>query len=154
MLNCITAYFVLGNIKLLQCLLKSQVFDPYQTLDYGMGNILTLYALKRFEKVASLADCKSVLTALIEMDLNPLNTIGDYENAVVFAEEGDGFFDSHAQNEVKTKTKTPKENKKSQTFAMKQFLKDLTRQVIIKNVQVQVTRILYEFIEEGIYLFL
>lgn len=116
-----------------------------------MGNILTLYALKRFENVAPLADCKSVLSALIEMDLNPLNTIEDYENAVVFAEEGDVFFNSYTQKEEKTKTKAATENKKSQTFAIKQFLKELTRQVIIKQVQVQVTRILYEFIEEGIY---
>lgn len=147
--------YVIGNVKLIQCLLKSNAFDPYELLEYGMGNILTLYALKRFENVLSIDQCKEVLTVLFDMNVNVLNRVNPAQNAIVFVEDEDNFFaqfvsdDTKKSGKEKGKPKPKKVEKVSKTASMKEFMKSLARKILIKQIQMHVTEMLYIFLEEG-----
>lgn len=120
-----------------------------------MGNILTLYALKRFENVLSIDQCKEVLTVLFDMNVNVLNRVNPAQNAIVFVEDEDNFFaqfvsdDTKKSGKEKGKPKPKKVEKVSKTASMKEFMKSLARKIIIKQIQMHVTEMLYIFLEEG-----
>lgn len=120
-----------------------------------MGNILTLYALKRFENVLSLDQCKEILTVLFDMNVNVLNSVSPAQNAIVFAEDEDNFFEQFVSDDTKKngkekgKPKPKKVEKLSKVASIKEFMKSLGRQIIIKQIQMHVTEILYIFLEEG-----
>ncbi|XP_050298367.1 uncharacterized protein LOC126737495 isoform X2 [Anthonomus grandis grandis] len=138
-----------GNIKLAKCLLKSNLFNPYEPLEYCMGNILTLYALKRFENSLSIEQVKAMLAALVELNVNVLYEVEDAENAIVFVEDFDTFLEQLDQGEKKTK-KSKKKEKHSQREVIIDFLKILARQTIVKRIQLKVVQMLIMFTEEGI----
>lgn len=120
-----------------------------------MGNILTLYALKRFENVLSLDQCKEILTVLFDMNVNVLNSVSPAQNAIVFAEDEDNFFEQFVSDDTKKngkekgKPKPKKVEKLSKVASIKEFMKSLGRQIIIKQIQMHVTEMLYIFLEEG-----
>ncbi|KAL1497399.1 hypothetical protein ABEB36_008377 [Hypothenemus hampei] len=139
-----------GNIALVKCFLKTNIYDPHKPLQYGMGNILTLYALKRFDKILPLAKCKEILTVLMNANMNVLNKVYESENAIVFTEDRDNYFDQFTDKtqKIDNNSKRRKEEKNTQNHAIKEFLKSIGRQIIIKQVQLTITDIIFLFIEE------
>ncbi|XP_048519753.1 uncharacterized protein LOC109545364 isoform X2 [Dendroctonus ponderosae] len=137
-----------GNVKLVQCLIKADAFDPYKQLDYGMGNILTLFALKRFENVLPLDKCKAMLTALFEVGLNVLARVANSENATAFVEDEDTFFDAFVPKAPKKAPRDKSKKDKHYAGVVKEFLRSLARQTLIKQVQMDVAYLLFELTEE------
>ncbi|KAF7283008.1 hypothetical protein GWI33_001595 [Rhynchophorus ferrugineus] len=151
--NALSLATLVGNIPLVKYLLKSNVIDPYLTLPFGMGNISTLHALKRFENHLPIDKCKELLTILFDYDFNFLNPIADAENAVAFIETGDLYVvpvtEKNGKKPDKPK-KNPKIDKHSQASILTEFLRDLSRKTIIKKIQTYSTNVLYDFAEEDI----
>lgn len=133
----------------MQCLIKADIFDPYKQLDYGMGNILTLFALKRFENILPLDKCKAMLSALFEAGLNVLAEVANAENVTAFVEDQDTFFDAFIQKTTKKEPRDKSKKDKRYTGVVKEFLRSLGRQTIIKQVQMEITYLLFELTEEG-----
>ncbi|KAJ8972040.1 hypothetical protein NQ314_000425, partial [Rhamnusium bicolor] len=78
---------LVGNMTLAERLLNESNVDPYLPLGYNMGNILTLYILKRYEDVLPLEKSKQMLKFLVDSSVNPLRTVGECENAIGFMEK-------------------------------------------------------------------
>ncbi|XP_030764538.1 uncharacterized protein LOC115888823 [Sitophilus oryzae] len=137
---------LVGNVKLASYFIKTNLFNPYEVLPYNTGNILTLYGLKRFENRLSMDKCKEMLRSLCEIDVNFLNPVDEAENALDFIEKGDEFY--KVDDKTKSKQKQPKT--KAESSGLKEFIKTLCRETIMKQIQTIATDVLYDFAEEGL----
>nr|CAH7723332.1 unnamed protein product [Callosobruchus chinensis] len=146
-----------GNGKLVEHLIRSGFFNPYRLLNYNMGNVLTLFTLKKYEGILPIPKCKELIATLARLHVSPLKTVGDFENAIAFgefqllpltkpAEEQEGG----KKKKKSPKKKPPKINKRSQAYIVIQYLKDRARNMIICAAQMQAVECLYDLAEEDL----
>lgn len=169
---------VRGNIRLVEALLDMGCVDPNQKLGRGMGVPLTVLILKRYADVLYFDVCKVILDTLLEGRANPFEPIFDYGNAIDFmqrkhdsrlkAEREQAQKEIRAQkkskknkkkkkneedeedDEVEIKTKGKKKEKLPDQVLMQNYLLQRSREVLLKRIQCQVTKFLYQFMDEYI----
>ncbi|KAJ8986146.1 hypothetical protein NQ317_005619, partial [Molorchus minor] len=137
-----------GNFNLVQIFLKMVPIpiDPHRQLEYGMGNVLTLFILKRYDNCLPLEKASDMLKLLVEFNVNPLGSVGDFENAIAFMDK------EHEVIKVeKGKGKKGKKDKKKSKSSKgsKKSKKGKERDTIIKYIQLEAVKHLYNLAEAG-----
>ncbi|CAH1986050.1 unnamed protein product [Acanthoscelides obtectus] len=146
-----------GNGSLIEYFIASGSFNPHKLLDYDMGNVLTLYTLKKYEGILPLAKCKQIIHLLCQLYVSPLKPVGQFENAVAFGEfqlrpprKPADEETAGTKKKAPKKSRPPKINKKSQNYIIIQYLKESTRKMIISAAQLQAVEYLYDLTEENL----
>lgn len=143
---------LMGNQVLVETIMKLPYTNPHQSLDYGMGNVLTIYILKRYEDIIP-PNAKEILDCLVNLGANLLKHVNKLYNAIEFMDE------EHAVSKDKTRRKStvilngpPKKNdetKAIQQKKLKDYIKELGRNTIMKYIQIQAVENLYNLIEDN-----
>lgn len=142
---------LVGNQNLVETLMNLHIIDPHQVLGYNMGNVLTIYILKRYEDLIP-RNAKKILDYLTMSGVNVLSPIGDFENAVAFM-ENEVSKDKQRSKSIKILKQTPANDQTKNDVlrkALRKHIKELGRQTIKKYIQSIAVENLYNLIEDNL----
>lgn len=135
---------LVGNKKLVEALMNLHMLDPHEALGYNMGNVLTVYVLKRYEDIIP-PNANEILDYLTESGANVLAPVGEFENAVAFVES------EMSQDKRQRKSIQIAKDAMVNVFrkALKNHIMQLGRSTIIKYIQLTAVENLYNLIEDS-----
>lgn len=122
-----------ANLKLVDHLLRSGLFDPYTNVPHE-GNVLTMLLTDRFQNILPQDVKKEIIEFLINNNVNPLTPFDQYDNVM------DYITREIKQNVDKAKDKSLNE--------LEELLKQFMYYNIFENIGMQITNLLYDFAED------
>lgn len=133
-----------GNLKLIHAMLKTNAYNPNAVLNNNMGNINTLFILKRYKDYHPVEVAKEIMKFVVDCGGNPLYPIKDFENSIAFMEkEHEVIVIPKDKKDKNKKGKNDKKNKKTKSNKSKSTKKGkgkLTSEDILKNYLYELAR--------------